>query len=119
MQNPKIIIKPLVITLWVLLIPFLGNIFFDGWNWNCASFVILGAILFSALLGYELADKKFKTGMVYGFLFWELFATGVIATLKYINPNDDIAGIVILSFLVFGIFFTIIGYLINKYFRRN
>ena len=62
-----------------------------------------------------------KTGVISGFVFGEMVVGGVIATLRYLNPNDDVAGVVIITFLVSGLFFAFVGYLIQKYLgkRRN
>jgi hypothetical protein len=48
-----------------------------------------------------------------------VFAGGAIAALKYLNPNDDVAGVVIITFLSSGLFFAFIGCLIQKYFHKK
>lgn len=74
-------------------------------------------------LAYEIKGKYTKKGVIVGFIFGEIFASGIIALLRYINPEEDIAGIVIATFLLSGIFFAFIGYLIQnylkKYFKKN
>lgn len=116
MQNIKIIIRPAILTIGILAIPFFGNIYVDGWNWSWTAFAFLGVILFSAGLAYELWGKNANKGVIGGFIFGEIIAGGVIATLKYLNPNDDVAGVVIITFITFGLFFAFLGYLIQKYF---
>lgn len=116
MQNANIIIRPALLTIGVLSIPFFGNLYVDGWNWHWAAFLFFGIILFSAGLAYELAGRYAKTGIISGFVFGVIVAGCVIAMLRYLNPNDDVAGIVIITFLISGLFFAFAGYLIQKYF---
>ncbi len=119
MQNKNIIIRPLLFTIAILLIPFLGNIYVEGWDWRWTAFVFFGIILFGAGIAYELKGKYAKTGVTSGFIFGEIVAAGIIATLKYLNPNDDVTGVVIISFLIFGLFFAFVGYLIEKYLKKK
>lgn len=113
MQNTNIIVRPLLLTIGILLIPFLGNMYIDGWNWSWAAFVFFGIVLFGAVLAYELAGKPARMGVISGFVFGEVVAGGVIAILRYLNPNDDVAGVVIITFLASGLFFAFWGYLIQ------
>lgn len=119
MKNTNIIIRPALLTVGILLIPFFGNMYVDGWNWPWTTFAFFGIILFSAGLAYELAGKYAKTGIISGFVFGEVVASGVIATLRYLNPNDDVAGVVIITFLISGLFFAFLGYLIQKYLEKK
>lgn len=119
MQNTNIIIRPALLTVGILLIPFFGNIYVDGWNWPWTAFAFFGVVLFSADLAYELAGKYTKTGVIGGFVFGEMVAGGVIAKLRHLNPNDDVAGVVIITFLVSGLFFAFVGYLIQKYLEKK
>jgi len=119
MQNTTIIIWPVLLTVGILLIPFFGNMYVDGWNWPWTAFAFFGVVLFSAGLAYELTGKYAKTGVISGFVFGEMVAGGVIATLRYLNPNDDVAGVVIITFLISGLFFAFVGYLIQKYFEKK
>ncbi len=121
MQKTKIIIRPALLTVGILLIPFFGNIYVDGWNWHWTAFVFFGVVLFGTGIAYELVGRYAKTGVISGFVFGEVVAGGVIATLRYLNPNDDVAGVVIITFLISGLFFALVGYLIQKYFwkRKN
>lgn len=119
MQNTKIITRPLLLTIVILLIPFFGNIFIEGWNWPWTAFAFLGVILLSAGLAYELAGKHAKTGVISGFVFGEMIAGGVLATLRYRDPNDDVAGVIIITLLIFGLFFACMGYLIQKHLEKK
>ena len=103
----------------ILLISFFGNMYVDGWNWPWTTFAFFGVVLLGAGLAYELAGRYAKTGVISGFVFGELIACGVIATLRYLNPNDDVAGVVIITFLICGLFFAFIGYLIQNYLKRK
>jgi len=119
MSNANIIIRPILLTAGLLLIPFIGNMYVDGWNWPWTTFAFFGVVLLGAGLAYELAGRYAKTGVISGFVFGELIACGVIATLRYLNPNDDVAGVVIITFLICGLFFAFIGYLIQNYLKRK
>ncbi len=119
MQNTSIIVRPLLLTIGILLIPFFGNIYVDGWDWHWTAFAFFGVVLFCAGLVYELAGKYAKTGVISGFIFGEVVAGGLIATLRYLNPNDDVAGVVIITFLISGLFFAFVGYLIQSYFKKK
>ena len=61
-----------------------------------------------------MAEEKSKKAILIGFGIGEIVAGGIIAYLKYSNPNDDVAGAVILSLLLFGILFAILGYIIQR-----
>ena len=119
MQNVKIIIRPLFLTVGILLIPLFGNMYIDGWNWPWTAFAFFGVILFGAGLAYELVGKYAKAGVISGFVFGEMVAVGVIALLRYMNPNNDVAGVVIITFLISGLFFAFVGYLIQKHFEKT
>ncbi len=119
MNNTNIIIRPVLVTAGILLIPFLGNMYVDGWNWPWTAFAFFGVVLLGAGLAYELVGKKAKAGVIGGFVFGEVVACGVIATLRYMNPNEDVAGVVIITFLLSGLLFAFIGYLIQSYLKRK
>ncbi|OGG01303.1 MAG: hypothetical protein A3F83_05480, partial [Candidatus Glassbacteria bacterium RIFCSPLOWO2_12_FULL_58_11] len=54
----KNIIRAALVTAGILLIPFFGNIYVDGWNWHWYTFVLAGTLLFGAGLTYELVAKR-------------------------------------------------------------
>ena len=72
----------------ILLVPLLGNLFIEGWNWDLADFVVWGALLFGTGLTYELVARKGGTiayraavgiACATGFiLFWINAAVGII-----------------------------------------
>ncbi|MGH7158172.1 MAG: hypothetical protein ACREGD_03845 [Candidatus Saccharimonadales bacterium] len=119
MKNTSVIVRPVLITAGILLIPFLGNMYVDGWTWSWTAFAFFGVVLLSAGLAYELVGKKAKAGVIGGFVFGEVVACGVIAALRYMNPGDDVAGVVIITFLLSGLLFASIGYLIQNYLKRK
>lgn len=108
-------LRPLVITFSLLIPPFFGNLFVDDWNWPWKAFAFFFTVLFSAGLAFEMAGKKSKKAIIIGFGIGELVAAGIIAYLEYSNPNDDVAGVVILSLLLFGILFAITGFLVQRF----
>ena len=69
----KSIIRIVLVTAGVLLVPFFGNIYVDGWSWHWYTFVLAGILLFGAGLTYELVAKrmsnkayKFAVGLAVG-----------------------------------------------------
>lgn len=46
-------------------------------------------------------------------------AVGVIAMLRFMHPDEDFAGIVIVTFLLSGLLFASIGYLVQKQLKRR
>lgn len=112
-------VQPALITVLILLIPFFGNLYVDGWNWPWTAFAFFGIVLFSAGLAYELKGKYARNGVIGGFVFGELVAGGIIAFLRFQNPNDDVAGVVIITFLFSGFFFAFLGFLIQKYLEKK
>lgn len=85
---PKIIIRPALLTALILLIPFFGNLYIDGWNWPWYGFIFAGTVLFGAGLTYELVARRtnnkayrFAVGLavVTAFLlFWTNRAAGML-----------------------------------------
>ena len=114
----KNLIRPALFTVALLSIPFLG-VLFGGWQWGWPPFAVFGTILFSAGLAYELLGKNAKAGVFGGLTFGFLVAAGVIATLRIINPEEDVAGVVIITFLFCGILFAFIGYVFQRYVVRR
>lgn len=117
MKN-NILIKPLCITLALLTVPFLGNIFVEGWNWDALSFVLIGGFIFTAAFLYEWRGKYAKHGVLGGFLAGMMVMCGIIAYIKHINPGDDIAGFAVLLFFVCGLLFSVLGYWVAVLRRR-
>ncbi|TVQ67363.1 MAG: hypothetical protein EA360_02345 [Balneolaceae bacterium] len=118
MNRKRIFLKPILITIGLLIIPFFGNIYVDGWNWNWTAFAFFGIVFLGAGLAYELAGKNFKTGVITGFVFGGFIAAGLIAVLRYMNPDEDVAGVVLAAFLFSGLFFAVIGYFIHSRFIK-
>lgn len=51
-------LRILTIVLVILLIPFFGNIFVEGWNWGVFDFIIAGALLFATGAMIDCAIRK-------------------------------------------------------------
>jgi hypothetical protein len=81
--------RPAWITALILLIPFLGNHFVDGWNWPLGAFILAGTLLFGTGLAFELVARKADT-------IWYRAAVGVaLATafvLVWINLAVEVIG---------------------------
>jgi drug/metabolite transporter (DMT)-like permease len=115
----KVIVRPVLVTAGILLIPLLGNLYVDGWDWPWTAFAFFGVVLLVAGLAYELAGRYAKAGVTIGFACGLIVAVGVIAMLRIMNPDEDVAGIVIITFLLSGLLFAFIGYLIQKRLKRD
>ena len=118
MQNSNISIRPALFAAALLSIPLFGVVF-GAWQWGWPPFAVFGTILFSAGLAYEFAGSNAKAGVFGGLVFGFLIAACVIATLRILNPEEDPAGIVIITFLFCGIFFAFVGYFVQRYFKRG
>jgi hypothetical protein len=119
MSNTNTIIRPVLFTAAVLLIPLFGNMYVDGWNWPWRDFAFLGVVLFSAGLAYELVGRKAKAGVIGGFGFGVMIGVLVIAVLRLLYPEEDLAGIVIITLLFSGLVFAFVGYLIQGYLKES
>lgn len=115
----KVFVRPVLVTTGILLVPFLCNIYVDGWDWPWTAFAFFGVVLLVAGLAYELAGRHAKAGVAIGFACGLVVAVGVIATLRFLNPEEDLAGIVIITFLLSGLLFASIGYLVQKQLKRK
>ena len=77
-------------TAFILLVIMLANQFSDEVNWKIGDFIVMGILLLSAGLAYELLAKKMSTttqrvavGMAIGILFliiWAELAVGIFGT---------------------------------------
>jgi hypothetical protein len=88
MQN-KNILRIAIGTGLILLIPLLGNLFVDGWNWPPFAFAFWGALLFGTGLIYELIASKGGT-IAYRVAVGIACATGLV--LVFINAAAGIIG---------------------------
>ncbi len=119
MKNVHNFVLPAGLTVGLLLVPFFGNIFVDGWSWSWFDFVFFGVILFGASLAYELVGKKAKGGVIGGFVTGVVAGFVVIAALRYFNPKEDLAGIAIITLLFSGLIFAILGYFVQNHKKRK
>ena len=117
-HNRNIMIRPALLTVGLLLIPFFGDMF-GGWAWPWYAFVFFGALLFGVALACELMARNNKTGVIGGFAFGVVVGVFALAVLHSLHPEEDIAGIVIIALLISGLFFAFVGYLIQKYFKKR
>lgn len=56
----KGILRPLIATLIILLIPLVGTFTVEGWNWDAFDFVIAGIVLFTAFFMIEFLARKMR-----------------------------------------------------------
>ncbi len=108
----KKIIRPALLTAFLLLIPLLGNLFVEGWDWRWHSFVLAGIVLFGTGFAYELIAGRsekiaYKTAFGIGLgtallLFWVNGAVGVIGSEN--NPANLLFGLVFLAGFIGSLF---------------
>ena len=55
-------------------------------------------------------------GSIWGFVFGVIVGLLLLFIISKLNPGDDIAGIVVITLFLSGLFFAFIGYLIQNYF---
>ena len=60
----KSIVRPALVTVGFMLIPLCGAFYIDDWNWGWRGFVVVGAIVFSAALTYELVVKRHEQQVI-------------------------------------------------------
>jgi len=73
----------------ILLIPFFGNLFIDGWNWSPFDFIVWGALVFGAGLTYELVAKRMSNK---AYRFAVGLAVGTAFILTWVNLAVEIIG---------------------------
>ncbi|TXG76474.1 hypothetical protein E6Q11_04390 [Candidatus Dojkabacteria bacterium] len=59
-KKNKNLVRPLMVTLGILLIPIFGNLFTEGWTWGPLDFLIMGVLIYTTGVLVELANKKIK-----------------------------------------------------------
>ncbi len=89
----KDIIRILIIVGAILLIPLLGNLFVDGWNWSFFDFIVMGALLFCTGLAISFAirnisDPIYRVSTVIFIVLalvalWTELAVGAVSQLVY------------------------------------
>src|SRR3989338_5740663 len=58
-------------------------------------------------------------GSMGGFVFGVMVGLLLLFIISKLNPGDDLAGIVIITLILSGLFFAFIGYLIQNYFGKK
>ncbi len=110
-MNYKIALRPLLITILLLLFPLYGEFYIDGWNWGPMGFVAAFVMIFSTLLIWELITRKstskfYKTGVglamfgCFAIIWWNL-AVGFIGWED--NPINILFFLIVLIALGWGI----------------
>lgn len=84
----KQVLRPVLITLLMLVIPFIGNRTVEGWNWDTFDFVFMGVLIFSAAFTFEMVARLSSNKMYKGavgitvvaalLLTWMNLAVGII-----------------------------------------
>jgi hypothetical protein len=103
MQN-KIIVRPLLVTGLILLIPFFGNLYVDGWNWPFPAFILAGTLLFASGLTYELVARKMNN-KAYRFALGLAVATAFVlawVNLVRVSESENAANLLYYGVIVIG-----------------
>ena len=113
----KSIIRIALVTAGILLIPFFGNIYIDGWSWHWYTFVLAGTLLFGAGLTYELVAKR-MSNKTYKFAVGLAVGTAFILTwtnMVRVSESENAANLMYFGVLVVGL----IGALIARFEPRG
>jgi high-affinity Fe2+/Pb2+ permease len=62
---------------------------------------------------------KNKTGVIVGFILGLLLGFLVIVVLSHLHPEEDFAGITIVTLLIFGILFAFVASIIQDHFKKG
>lgn len=71
----KLVLRPLVVTVAILLIPLIAMRFTEEVQWTVSDFTIMGTLLFGIGFAYEVVSRKGSTGLYRGAVGMALFAT--------------------------------------------
>lgn len=74
------IVRAALVTAGILLVPFFGNLYVDGWNWHWYTFVLAGTLLFGAGLTYELVANTRTSNRAYRLAVGLAVVTGFVLT---------------------------------------
>ncbi|MBI2632159.1 hypothetical protein HYW75_04085 [Candidatus Pacearchaeota archaeon] len=76
-------------------------------------------IIFAGILAIVYWLIMRNKGSIGGFVFGVIVSLLLLFIISKLNPGDEIAGIVIFTLLLSGLFFAFIGYLIQNYFGKK
>lgn len=83
--------------------------------WSKMPLVALFWSGFVLLVFWLVKVRRLKSGAIRGFVFGILLDFLMLFSLHALHPEEDIAGIVILSLLMSGLFFAGVGHLVQKF----
>ncbi len=111
-----------VFSLFLIIVGILeGDVEMAGFFWAgvlCLVYWLIKRVFYYVMFKEKIFGKNQK-GVSIGFIFGVIVALVWIGIVSKIYPNEDFAGIVIISSLVSGLIFCFIGYLIQGYFRKK
>lgn len=84
----------------------------------CLVYWLIKRVFYWIMFKEKIFGKNQKGGSI-GFVFGVIVALVWIFIMTKIYPNEDFAGIVIISSLVSGLIFSFIGYWVQNYFRKK
>lgn len=96
---------PALITVLALTAALMGNRFVDGWNWPVRGFILLGTLVFSTGVTYQLVTRNVDAMVYRAALGGTLAAALVLAWANFVQAADDVnpAAIMYLCVPVVGI----------------
>ena len=100
----KSIIRVALVTAGIVLIPFFGNVYVDGWSWHWYTFVLAGALIFGAGLTYESVAKRMNNG-AYKFAVGLAVGTTLVfswANMVRISESENLAYLMYYGVLAVG-----------------
>jgi len=81
---------PALITALILVIPLLGDLFVQGWNWPPKAFVFFGAVVFGIGLAYQLITRNVDTIAYRSALGIALITGFVLFFGNFVQAADDV-----------------------------
>src|SRR3989338_7214365 len=93
--------------------------FHKKWYFLLLQVIFLGFFIFFIILGILYWLIMRNKGSIGGFVFGVIACLLLLFIISKFNPGDEIAGIVIFTLLISGLFFAFIGYLIQNCFRKK
>lgn len=92
--------SPALVTALVLLIPLMGNLFVEGWNWPLRGFVFAGVLVFATALTYQLVTRKIDSLAYRAAVAMALVAAFLLFWVNRVQAADDVNPVALWYFVV-------------------
>jgi hypothetical protein len=102
----NIIKRPLIVTLLLLIIPILGNMYIDGWNWSIFDFIFAFVVFMGTGITFGYVSRK-SNGIVYKLavavaVFTSLALIWINGAVGLIGDEDNGTGMLYLGVVLIG-----------------